>query len=88
MNPHYVRKLNHFDRRAITAIEVLCWLRATAMIAAVWFGWTHWTRLPLFYSLALGVLTLNQLRLLATTTGYGEELELNQHILDSCTIPK
>ena len=35
------------------------------MLIAVAGGLTHWTRLPLFYAVALGVLTLNQLRLLA-----------------------
>lgn len=86
MNVRYERRLNRFDRRAITAIELLCWLRATAMIAAVGLGWSHWTRLPLFYAVALGVLVLNQLRLLADHhfESDGRELELPDHILDSC----
>jgi fatty acid desaturase len=86
MNIRYERKLNRFDRRAITAIELLCWLRATAMLAAVAVGATHWTRLPLFYAVALGVLVLNQLRLLADHhfESEGRELGLTEHILDSC----
>src|SRR4029079_16031035 len=83
MNPRYERKLNRFDRWAITSVELLCWLRATAMLAAVAVGLTHWTRLPLFYSIALGVLVLNQLRLLADHhfETAGREITLDQHIL-------
>lgn len=86
MNPRYERKLNRFDRWAVTAIELLCWLRATTMIAAVGLGLTHWTRLVLFYAVALGALGLNQLRLLADHhfESHGRGLELDQHILDSC----
>jgi len=86
MNYCYERKLNRFDRWAVTTIELLCWLRATAMLAAVAVGVTHWTRLPLFYSLALGVLTLNQLRLLADHhfETDGQPFELDDHIRDSC----
>jgi fatty acid desaturase len=86
MNVRYERKLNDFDRRTLTAIELLCWLRATAMIAAVALGATHWTRLVLFYSVALGVLVLNQLRLLADHhfESRGRLLDIDDHILDSC----
>src|SRR5262245_26545597 len=35
MNFRYERRLNRFDRFAVTSIELLCWLRATAMLAAV-----------------------------------------------------
>ena len=86
MNSRYVRKLNRFDRWAVTAIELLCWLRATAMLVAVYAGLTHWTRLPLFYSVALGVLVLNQLRLLADHhfESHGRVLGINEHIQDSC----
>ena len=86
MNFRYVRRLNRFDRFAITSIELLCWLRATAMLVAVFVGLTHWTRLPLFYSIALGVLVLNQMRLLADHhfESHGRDLSLHDHILDSC----
>jgi len=86
MNLLYERKLNRFDRWAITAVELLCWLRATTMLAAVALGLTHWTRLPLFYAVALGALTLNQLRLLADHhfETEGRDVDLSEHILDSC----
>jgi len=86
MNYRYERKLNRFDRWAVTAIELLCSLRAAAMLVAVGVGLTHWTRLPLFYSIALGVLTLNQLRLLADHhfEADGQPLPLDDHIRDSC----
>ena len=86
MNHRYERKLNPFDRFAITSIELLCWLRATAMIAAVFVGTTHWTRLALFYLVALAALGLNQLRLLADHHfgSDGGHLALTDHIMDSC----
>src|SRR5262249_22874912 len=65
MNFRYERRLNARDRWAITAVELLCCLRAAAMLWAVAFGLSHWTRLPLLYAVALGVLVLNQMRLLA-----------------------
>lgn len=86
MNFRYRRKLNRFDRWAVTAIELLCSARAAAMLIAVAVGLTHWTRLPLFYSIALGVLVLNQLRLLADhhfETG-GAPQTIEAHIQDSC----
>jgi fatty acid desaturase len=86
MNHRYERKLNHFDRWAVTTIELLCCLRAAAMLIAVGVGLTHWTRLPLFYSVALGVLALNQLRLLADHhfEPHGAPRNLDDHIRDSC----
>lgn len=86
MNYRYERKLNRFDRRAVTAIELLCCLRAAAMLLMVAVGAAHWTRLPLFYSLGIGVLFLNQLRLLADHhfETDGLPFELDDHIRDSC----
>jgi len=86
MNYRYERRLNRFDRWAVTTIELLCCLRAAAMLIAVAVGLTHWTRLPLFYSVALGVLTLNQLRLLADHhfETDGQPMALDDHIRDSC----
>jgi fatty acid desaturase len=86
MNHRYERKLNHFDRRVVTAIELLCCLRAAAMLSMVALGAAHWTRLPLFYSLGIGVLVLNQLRLLADHhfVTDGHRLDLDDHIRDSC----
>ena len=61
-------------------------LRSTAMLAAVVAGVTHWTRLPLFYAIAVGVLILNQMRLLADHhfESHGQALGFEDHILDSC----
>jgi fatty acid desaturase len=86
MNFRYERKLSAFDRSAVTTIELLCWLRAVAMPLGVLLGLTHWTRLPLFYSLALGVLVLNQLRLLADHhfDSRGQSFAWADHIADSC----
>jgi fatty acid desaturase len=86
MNYRYVRRLNRFDRWVVTTIELLCCLRAAAMLLAVYFGATHWTRLPLFYSMGIGVLFLNQLRLLADHhfVTDGEPQPLDDHIRDSC----
>jgi fatty acid desaturase len=49
-------------------------------------GLSHWTRLPVFYSMGLGVLVLNQMRLLADHhfDGDGQACELDHHIRDSC----
>jgi hypothetical protein len=49
-------------------------------------GITDWTRLPLLYSLGLGVLCLNTLRLAGDHHGLsqGKEVSLSDHILDSC----
>ena len=54
--------------------------------AAVLLGWTDWTRIPLLYLLALGVLFLNQMRLLADHhfASHGRPMEWSSHILDSC----
>jgi fatty acid desaturase len=67
-------------------MEWLCWIRAVAMLAVVVLGMSHWTRLPLLYSLAFGVLMLNQLRLLADHhfASGGLHLSLPDHIRDSC----
>jgi fatty acid desaturase len=86
MNPRYERKLNPFDRFAVTSIELLCWARATLIPLAVLLGWSHWTRMPLLYLVAVSVLVLNQLRLLADHhfESRGENLEFPDHIADSC----
>jgi len=86
MNFRYERKLSRFDRFAITSIEILCCLRAAAMLLAVYWGVNHWTRLPLFYSIALGVLILNQFRLAGDHhfQSEGHALTYEAHIRDSC----
>src|SRR5262245_16765410 len=86
MNYRYERKLNSFDRFAVTSVELLCCLRAAMIPLAVAMGWSHWTRMPLLYSIAVGVLILNQMRLLADHhfESRGENLDLPDHIADSC----
>ena len=86
MNYRYERKLTAFDRFAVTSVELLCWMRATMIPLALFLGLSHWTRLPLLYSIAVGVLVLNQMRLLADHhfESRGENLEFPDHIADSC----
>lgn len=86
MNWRYERRLTAHDRWAIPAVEWLCCLRAAFIPASVLFGMAHWTRMPLLYSLAVGVLALNQLRLLADHhfESGGENMEFPNHIRDSC----
>jgi fatty acid desaturase len=86
MNWRYERRVNRRDRWAITIVEWLCWLRASLMLMVVILGLSHWTRLPLLYSLAVGVLTLNQLRLLADHhfASRGSHSSFPDHIGDSC----
>jgi fatty acid desaturase len=86
MNWRYERRLTAHDRWAITVVEWLCWLRAVAIPLAALLGTTPWTRLPLLYSLAIGVLTLNQMRLLADHhfESEGGNMDLPDHIRDSC----
>ncbi|MDX1947936.1 MAG: fatty acid desaturase [Pirellulaceae bacterium] len=86
MNWRYERRLNAFDRWAVTTIELLCCLRAIAILAFVLAGVTHWSRIPLMYSLALGVLVLNQMRQLADHhfVSDGGQMNLPDHIRDSC----
>lgn len=86
MNWRYERKLNDFDRWAITGIELLCFVRAAMMLGVVLMGTMPWYRLPLLYSLGLGVLVLNQLRQLADHhfETDGREFAMEDHLFDSC----
>lgn len=86
LNWRYERKVDAFDRRVLTVIEVLCSLRAWLIPVAVLAGWNDWTRLPLLYVLAVGVVALNQLRLLGDhhLTSDGAAMSIDHHILDSC----
>jgi fatty acid desaturase len=86
MNWRYERRLTAQDDWTSTALEWLCWARATWMLAIVFAGFSDWTRLPLLYSLGLGVLLLNQARQLADHhfDSEGEPLDMDAHILDSC----
>jgi fatty acid desaturase len=86
MNWRYERKLNRFDRWAVTSVELLCWLRATLIPVAVLVSINPVSRLPLLYILAVGTLVLNQLRLLADHhfETDGEQFGMDAHIRDSC----
>ena len=86
MNPHYVRRVSKADRRRITAIEALCFVRATLIPLSVLIGINHWTRMPMLYSLGISVLILNQMRLLADHhyEADGSKMSFSEHLLDSC----
>lgn len=86
MNPHYVRRVNRDERRKITAVEVLCCLRAAAIPLGVLIGTAPWSRMPLLYLLGVSTLILNQMRLLADHhyAGEGEKMSFSDHLRDSC----
>jgi fatty acid desaturase len=86
LNTRYERRLTARDRRAILAVEVPCWIRATMIPLAVVLGLTEWTRVPLLYILAVTVVGLNQFRLLADhhLESEGDPLNMHDHLLDSC----
>jgi fatty acid desaturase len=86
LNTRYRRKLTPFDRRAIFAVEVLCFLRAAAIPATIAFGYAPISRIPLLYALALATFFMNQMRQLADHhfEGDGTPVSVEDHILDSC----
>jgi fatty acid desaturase len=86
LNPLYERKLNPLDRRNIAIVEWLCFARAVQILVVLYLGITDWTRLPLLYSLGLGVLCLNTLRLAGDHHGNSglHAVSMSDHILDSC----
>jgi fatty acid desaturase len=86
MNHRYGRRVSRADRTSITAIELLCWGRATLIPAAALLGWTPWSHLPLLYVLGASTLVFNQLRLLADHhyESNGSKLRFAEHVLDSC----
>lgn len=86
LNRNYQRHLTDFDRRVITAIEMLCFVRAAFIPFSIAFGLAHWSRIPLLYALGLVTFILNQMRQLADHhfDGNGERVDLESHILDSC----
>ena len=86
MNFRYERKLTAFDRRAVTGIEALCWIRATMIPMAVVLGAAPASRMVLLYTLGISVLVLNQMRLVADhhLESDGERTAMSAHILDSC----
>ena len=86
MNWRYHRKMTDFDRWAVTVTELLCCVRAVMIPGAVLLGAAPWTRLPLLYSLGVGVLVMNQLRFLADHhfETDGREFAMEDHLFDSC----
>jgi fatty acid desaturase len=85
-NHRYTRKITPFDRKAITVMELLCFLRAAAIPAAVLLGAAPISRIPLLYVLGLTTLVMNQMRQLADHhfSGDGSVSTIESHILDSC----
>ncbi len=86
LNTRYRRHVTAFDRKAITAVELLCFVRAVAILAAVGSGAAHPSRIPLLYLLGLTTFVMNQMRQLADHhfQGDGTVAPLEAHILDSC----
>ncbi len=86
MNWRYERKQHPSELRTLTAIELLCWVRATMIPTAVLLGVAPWTRIPLLYLLAASILLFNQMRQLADHhfQSHGGKISFAEHILDSC----
>jgi len=89
-NRRYDRRLTPADRRAIVAVEWLCFLRAAMIPILIGLGFNHWSRIPLLYALALATVLLNQMRLLADhhLDSDGSRLDVESHILDSCNFTR
>ncbi len=90
LNWKYEKNISRLDRKTFAAVELLCWLRATAIPVAVILGVTHWTRMPLMYVLGASTLMFNQMRQLADHhfESDGEKMSVSDHILDSCNYTK
>ena len=86
LNLRYQRQITPFDRRVITVMELLCFLRAAAIPLAVFAGAAPLSRIPLLYALGLTTLVMNQMRQLADHhfEGDGGRSNVEAHILDSC----
>jgi len=86
LNWKYKRPLSRLDRKTFAALELLCFVRALCIPAAVLIGLTPWTRMFQLYLLGAAVVVLNQLRQLADHhfEGDGEKLSMSDHIVDSC----
>jgi len=67
-------------------MELLCFVRAAAIPAAVLLGAAPVSRIPLLYLLGLTTLVMNQMRQLADHhfSGDGSVSTVESHILDSC----
>jgi fatty acid desaturase len=86
LNLRYRRKISDFDRFAITAIELLCFVRAAFIPLSVSLGLAPPSRIPLLYVLGVTTFVMNQIRQLADHhfTGDGTVVDMESHILDSC----
>jgi len=86
LNYRYTRRITPFDRKVITAMELLCFVRAAAIPLAVFTAAAPPSRIPLLYLLGLTTLVMNQMRQLADHhfTGDGSVSNVEDHILDSC----
>ena len=75
-------------RRQWAIMDLLCSLRAIAIFASIGIGLTHWTRIPLYYSIAVFVLTLNYLRTLAAHRfrSDGQRLTRLEQLFDSVDV--
>jgi fatty acid desaturase len=86
LNLRYRRRINDFDRWAITATELLCFVRAAFIPLSVYAGMAPPSRIGLLYLLGLTTFVMNQMRQLADHhfTGDGTPVDVESHILDSC----
>jgi fatty acid desaturase len=76
-------------RNSWALVDFLCFVRAALLVALVVSGVRHWTYVPLLYSLAVGSLAMNFLRVLGLHEyrGAGGEMSYLGQIEDSITIP-
>ena len=86
LNWKYEKNISRLDRRTFAAVELLCWLRATAIPLGVVLGVSAWTRMPLLYVLGATTLMFNQMRQLADHhfESDGNHMSMPDHIMDSC----
>lgn len=86
MNLQYKRKITPFDRFAIAAVEVPCFVRAAFIPLSIAIGLAPPHRIVLLYILALTTVVMNQMRQLADHhfAGDGSAVSLESHVLDSC----
>jgi fatty acid desaturase len=86
LNLQYRRKITDFDRFAITAVELLCFVRAAFIPLSIYAGIAPPSRIPLLYLLGLTTFVMNQMRQLADHhfAGDGAPVDVESHILDSC----
>ena len=86
LNIHYRRHITPFDRKAITAVELLCFVRAAFIPLSVAVGMAPPSRVGLLYVLGLTTFVMNQMRQLADHhfQGDGSQASVESHILDSC----